>query len=247
MPTGLSLHMGIDYLSTSAYPGINPLPNCPNDALAMQEIARQFGYNSCLLINEQADYRNMKERILWAASQLTSRDIFFLSFSGHGSQKKDLSGEEEDGWDETLLLNDRELIDDELFELWVRFKPGVRIIVVLDSCHSGTAVKEGDYVNEQGFRRSRFPVQKDGDIAASGLLLSACQDHQRAFSGIERGLQYSLFTHCILNLQPIFRDLTSYNDLHRRISARMPGNSRPNLYPFGPGGAQLAKTKPFRI
>ena len=50
--------------------------------------------------------------------------------------------ENEDGYDETWVLYDRQLVDDELYTLWSKFAPGVRIVVLSDSCHSGTAIRE---------------------------------------------------------------------------------------------------------
>jgi hypothetical protein len=40
--------------------------------------------------------------------------------------------------DETWVCYDRQLIDDQLYELWGKFKASVRILVLSDSCHSGT-------------------------------------------------------------------------------------------------------------
>jgi hypothetical protein len=40
------------------------------------------------------------------------------------------------------VLYDRQLIDNELYALWARFRPGVRICVISDSCHSGTVTRD---------------------------------------------------------------------------------------------------------
>jgi hypothetical protein len=53
----------------------------------------------------------------------------------------DVSGEEDDKKDETWCLYDSELIDDELFNELGRFAKGVRIVVLSDSCHSGSVVR----------------------------------------------------------------------------------------------------------
>ena len=69
--------------------------------------------------------------------------MFLLTYSGHGSQVPDKNGDEtEDGYDETWVLYDRQLVDDELYALWSKFAAGVRIVVLSDSCHSGTAIRE---------------------------------------------------------------------------------------------------------
>ena len=43
--------------------------------------------------------------------------------------------------DETWVCYYRQFIDDELYELWGKFKAGVRILVLSDSCHSGTVLR----------------------------------------------------------------------------------------------------------
>jgi metacaspase-1 len=53
----------------------------------------------------------------------------------------DVNSDEEDGQDETWILYDRMLIDDELFQLFSQFAPGVRIFLLSDSCHSGTVAR----------------------------------------------------------------------------------------------------------
>ena len=57
--------------------------------------------------------------------------------------------EETDQLDETWVLYDRQLLDDELYDLWCRFAPGVRILMISDSCHSGTVSRAVDMATAQ--------------------------------------------------------------------------------------------------
>ncbi len=56
-----------------------------------------------------------------AAKQLKSGDLLFLTYSGHGGQVPDVTGEEDDKLDETWCFFDAQLIDDELFLELSRF------------------------------------------------------------------------------------------------------------------------------
>jgi hypothetical protein len=144
MSRGISLHIGLNHVDTSAYPDfvIPELAGCINDANAMKNIASTAGFTTTeCLIDEQATAMSVKSKIIAAAEQLTSGDIFFLTYSGHGDQIPDETGTEDDGSNETWILYDRQLIDDELYAIWPKFQKGVRIFVLSDSCHSGTMVK----------------------------------------------------------------------------------------------------------
>jgi hypothetical protein len=77
-----------------------------------------------------------------AAKALKAGDLFFVSYSGHGGQVPDVTGEEPDGKDETWCLYDGELIDDEVYLELSRFAEGVRILVLSDSCHSGSVTRD---------------------------------------------------------------------------------------------------------
>lgn len=66
-------------------------------------------------------------------------------FSGHGSQQRNYTGEEVDGYDETLCPVDFEtqgmLVDDEINTTLVRPLPrGARLHAIIDACHSGTVL-----------------------------------------------------------------------------------------------------------
>lgn len=142
MSKGLSLHIGLNYVDPNAYGGWNgALAGCINDANSMEAIARNKGFQTQKLIDSQATATQVVSKICEISQQLVAGDIFLLTYSGHGGQLPDQTGMEEDRMDETWVLWDRELLDNELYCLWSRFAPGVRIFVSSDSCHSGTVVK----------------------------------------------------------------------------------------------------------
>jgi hypothetical protein len=69
----------------------------------------------------------------------------FVHYSGHGGRVEDTSGDEEDGYDETLIPVDFErtgqILDDDVFKILVKPMPkDVNVTVLMDCCHSGTAL-----------------------------------------------------------------------------------------------------------
>ncbi len=139
---GLSLHLGLNSVSGAAYGGwTGPLAACEFDANDMAAIARARGIKPTVLLTKKSTRANALAAIRAAAKALKSGDLYFLSYSGHGGQVPDVSGEELDKKDETWCLFDGQLIDDELYFELGKFKAGVRILVLSDSCHSGTVTR----------------------------------------------------------------------------------------------------------
>lgn len=142
MAKGLSLHIGLNYVDPNAYNGWDgELAGCINDANDMQSIANSAGFQTAVFTDDEATASSVVSKISDAASRLDDGDIFLLTYSGHGGQVPDESGTESDNQNETWVLWDRQLLDNELYRLWSRFKKGVRIFVSSDSCHSGTMVR----------------------------------------------------------------------------------------------------------
>lgn len=138
-----SLHIGLNRVSAAAYGGWSgPLSACEFDAKDMAAIAKRGGMKSTVLLTKKATRAAVLGGIRGAAKTLTGGDLFFLTYSGHGGQVPDVTGEEIDKQDETWCLFDGELIDDELYAELAAFKAGVRVLVLSDSCHSGTVTRE---------------------------------------------------------------------------------------------------------
>jgi metacaspase-1 len=114
---------------------------CEFDAKDMAAIARSAGMRSTLLLTKKATRRSFLTALRAASKALRAGDLLLLTYSGHGGQIPDVSGEERDKLDETWCLFDGEYIDDEVFLALSRFAAGVRIFVLSDSCHSGTVTR----------------------------------------------------------------------------------------------------------
>jgi hypothetical protein len=139
----MSLHIGLNGVSGAAYGGwTGPLAACEADANDMTAIAKQQGMRPTTLLTKKATRAAVLAEMRKAAQLLDEGDLFFLSYSGHGGQVPDVTGEEDDKKDETWCLYDGQLIDDELYFELSRFAEGVRILVFSDSCHSGTVTRE---------------------------------------------------------------------------------------------------------
>lgn len=171
MPRGIAVNIGLNRVDPTQYnPPLKVLKGCENDARSMNAIAQSQGFETTMLLGDQATHEGVSDAIANAAQLLQPGDIFLLTFSGHGSQIDDEThDEDEDGKDETLVLFDRNMLDDELFALWGRFRPDVRILFVCDSCHSGTVAQLNELpatessVRDEGFFNTKpAPLDEDG-------------------------------------------------------------------------------------
>jgi metacaspase-1 len=141
-PRGLSLHIGLNAVDPRHYAGWSgDLVACEFDANDMAALAAAQKFKPTILLTRKATRTNVLKAIRGAAKTLRAGDLFLLTYSGHGGQIPDVSGEEEDKKDETWCFYDGEFIDDELYNELGAFGEGVRILVLSDSCHSGTVTR----------------------------------------------------------------------------------------------------------
>jgi hypothetical protein len=259
------------YQDANGNPWDGALQGCENDARDMLAIARKRGFKSQLLLNEHASAQAVADAIKQAAQQLKKGDILLLTYSGHGGQVPDRNKEEKDQLDETWCLYDRQLIDDELYALWARFAKGVRILMLSDSCHSGTVSRDPMFptiLASANVRARLLPadvqartykahkkeydqIQKDnpaGDKAAAKLgatvvLLSGCQDNQFSSDGDQNGL----FTATLLKVWNKGRFKSSLTRFHRNIKQQMPLWQSPNYFVVGSSNPAFESQRPFSI
>lgn len=277
MAKGISLHIGVNEVDPYGYPliptrrarkyvvlsdkynpvefdcdfkigWVGPLSSCELDADNMYALAKSQKFKAKVLKTKRATTARVTKEIRSAAKQLVAGDTFLMSYSGHGSQVEDLSGDERDGEDETWCLYDRMFLDDEQRELYAEFAKGVKIVVLSDSCHSGSATRSGKSRPpeelrdcEHGERRAmeeRTAVavylgrKKDydqiqrglknppPDLKASRVLFSACQDYEHAMGYNDGGV----FTVALIKVWDGGKFYGSYGDLAREIRDELQAN-----------------------
>lgn len=156
MPQAISIHVGLNEVDPKHYQGWNgKLVACEFDANDMEKLASGRGFDSEKLLTKEATAEALTSALQKASKKLESGDTLLLTYSGHGGQVPDANGDEKDRMDETWVLYNRQMVDDELYSLFGTFKPGVRIAIFSDSCHSGTVAKDAvDLVGPDRMARS---------------------------------------------------------------------------------------------
>lgn len=282
MPTGISLHIGLNAVDPAHYQGWDgALAACEFDAKDMLAIARNRGFSrSDLLLTPRATAANVIAAIASAAKTCKSGDLFLLTYSGHGGQVPDTNHDEQrlptglkDKYDETWVLFDRQLVDDELYVLWGKFRAGVRVLVLSDSCHSGTVTRAlPSFLDPAGaapaggparrwlpleqslkvFRANRQlyeSVQRDNPTAentrvrAAVLLVSGCMDNQFSMDGPRNGQ----FTGTLRKVWNNGKFTGGHQAFRNAIAGRMPASQTPNFFRVGTGTTKFEPQVPFTV
>lgn len=137
--------IGINYVGQQGQ-----LSGCHNDVKNMKEyLMNVHGFeerNMTILMDDGMHMNPTRANIMQAYRDLTRYsapgDTVFIHYSGHGGRVRDTSGDEDDGYDETLIPVDfqrsGQITDDELFRDLVKPMPkGVLMTSLMDCCHSG--------------------------------------------------------------------------------------------------------------
>lgn len=154
------------------------LSGCHNDVHNVAQYLKEVqGFNdeniTILMDDGTSKYKPpTKSGIISAYKRLVKQtkqgDVVFCSYSGHGGRLPDEDGDEDDGYDETLIPLDFQksghIRDDDLLKILVHPMPArVTMTCLMDSCHSGTVldlpyrfVGDGDHVEMEMNDRVNF-------------------------------------------------------------------------------------------
>lgn len=204
------------------YPGTqNDLSGCVNDANDWAAELTARGYTVTKLLDNQATKTAMNAAITNLIQSAMSEDTLVITYSGHGTWVPDSSGDEPDGRDEGLCPYDigtvGPLLDDQIRQMFAHRAAGVRILLISDSCHSGSVTRGREEDLDPG-QRARFmpleswmPLNELPPASArpphlvggrkrigSDLLLAGCLDSQYSWDTSFRGRPNGAFTYYAL-------------------------------------------------
>jgi len=173
--TSRAVLIGINYRGQKG-----ELKGCHNDVFNLYNYIQDwYGFqdeNITVLADDGDHQLPTKQNILAAyhriVRQSRSGDSIFLHYSGHGTKVPDLNGDEDDGYDEALVPLDFDrsgvILDDELYEIFVKGLPsGVHVVALMDCCHSGT-VLDLPYIFKADGNFSKMEIDR-GSLSASKL------------------------------------------------------------------------------
>ena len=146
------------------YPGTGmDLQGCVNDATDWAGVLAERGFKVASLLDEQATKAAMLKAMGELIAKASKGDTLVITFSGHGTYQPDTDGDEVDGLDEALCPYDLQtkgeaLTDDEIRNLFLTRKAGVRIVLISDSCHSGTVTRAAKAEKDADSRPRFMPM-----------------------------------------------------------------------------------------
>jgi metacaspase-1 len=279
VPQGISIHIGLNEVDPDHYGGWSGKLNaCEADAGDMERIATARDFETTTILTSDATADAVTSAISDVAGRLEQDDILFLTYSGHGGQVPDTNNDEaQDQLDETWVLFDRQLVDDELYDLYSKFGAGTRIFVFSDSCHSGS-VNRGifdvavPHVVDAAMVDTPAPRTKDlpHDVAKrtyeqnKDLYDDVQKCHPTAeaaeigasvllISGCQDnqlsldGDRNGLFTQQVLEVWDDGNWVGSHPSFHKAVGAKMPPTQSPNYNPVGAQNGAFEQQTPLTI
>lgn len=128
-------------------PLIPALPACEKDIKAVESFFNSSpaidAGKSRILVNSAATKKGVRDLFFnYLPSNTNPGDEIIIYWTGRGARCSDVSGDEKDGYDETLVLYDSkidepktQLIDDD-FGRWMQNLSGRKVLFIMDTCHS---------------------------------------------------------------------------------------------------------------
>lgn len=269
-----SLHIGVNVTDREQYPQSFPdLTGAVPDARALERLAAGQGFTTQRLEDSSATAEGVLSEIRSLASTMSAGDLLLLTYSGHGSQYEDQEDDEADGRDETWVLHDRQLLDDELRHAWTRFPSGTCVLLLSDSCHSGTVLRidrppalapaadalparsrkmpSEARIRDVAERSALYRGVKAGvprvepqDVSASVIQFGACHDDEEAYELAGQGVMTRAFIE-VFDDGGFRGDHTAFfTDLARLVTERQP-RQHPTYVTHGPDDLAFSARRPL--
>jgi hypothetical protein len=151
---GVNNYKEVENNDGTTSPWAPKLNGCVNDATYFRKMITERGGwsedNATILIDDKATFTAVSDKIKNYAEIAEPGDTFVFMFSGHGSCKlADKNGTCSET--ASLCLHDKKYWDTDLAIDLRNFKKGVKVIIIIDACHSAGMFKGNDnnYDNEE--------------------------------------------------------------------------------------------------
>jgi metacaspase-1 len=236
------------------YKGVNDLQGCINDVTNVRSVLKTFfgleNGDIRVLTDSRATKKNILTRLEKMVKAAVNGDYLIFHFSGHGSQIRDREGDElSDHMDELICPYDMNwddgfITDDMFSEILQQLKKGVRMEILLDSCHSGTGTRDLRLPAVSGqpsadpvrYRYLRPPVdiecryqgdeeilkpvkafRTDKEITLNHILWAGCKDSQTSADALIDGQYNGAFSYYFCKHVRESSGNISRTDLYTRI------------------------------
>lgn len=216
----------------------SPLRGCVNDAKDWGALLRSRGFTVTTLLNAAAKKAAIVRQVSSAVSQCVSGDWLVVTFSGHGTHIPDLSGDESDRRDEAFVPFDGNagqlIVDDEVSKLFATIKPGVKCVLVADSCHSGTVTRFAEvgtgtrrvrylpYRHLKGLKTTKRRAAGIGIKPTTALLLAGCREMEYSFDAEYARRPNGAFTYVALTTLKKLKKGATFADWYVAIRRLLP-------------------------
>ena len=139
-------------VGVNEYKKYPPLRGCIHDVADVEAVLLdQLAFdprNVRTLLDERATGQELNKQLKWLYANTRPGDEVFFYFAGCGSYVADSEGNEPDARAQILCLHDLDFKDPATFlthadlHRWINIRPeGVRVILILDLCHSGNGTR----------------------------------------------------------------------------------------------------------
>lgn len=232
-----ALCVGNNYVGTA-----NELHGCVNDATDWVDLLSANGYTTELMIEATTD--QVLNRLMDYVADLHWGERLVFTYSGHGTWVPDASGDETDQRDEAMYMADGSLLmDDDLNKVFGQIPIGRGVLVLSDSCFSGSVTRWASDLKWGSDMRPRFvsPAQFTNllpsevarveratlsgskDIGQASLI-SGCDDTEYSYDANFGGRGNGAFTRAAIDSYVPGQSLSAW---FKAIRTRLPSTSYP--------------------
>ncbi len=206
-------------IGINKYKAVPKLQGSLNDVETMRHILlTRWGFSEkhiAVVTDEGATRAGVLAALEELVKETGPNDTVYFHYSGHGSQVEDLNGDEtDDHLDETLVPQDGrsgdipDITDDELDAMFAKMR-AKSALIVLDSCHSGTATRSLDIQTRSIPRDTRLDIYRKAEelkpktravvpvVTSRYVVMTGAASHQEALDGPVEGRYHGFFTYSL--------------------------------------------------